>query len=451
MSPRVLVLVYVAALCACEGERRVSGAQSGPRPAARDAAATGEMADAAADSDGNNAGLPDGSSCVPACASHELFDRACGCLGVCDRGYAWDGRACLPDEDTDAGTAVAPDGSERLDGTPASPGADATSTPDVGVDPPDAGVGAPDVVVAPDADLGAPDAVVAADAVVAPDVVVARDVGFGADAAPSRDASVPQPLDAPCALDTDCASRACFDLGGANGRRCVATCGSSSDCPTRFTCYDYSGAKLCLNARLFTGAGSDTFTLPAGAACTSGAQCRSSYCSQVCIESCAHNSDCPASNCNYVPFGVDARAMCDAPLGVGAAGAACLDGGDCQTGLCVDDVCVALCDSTARCAFGSTCTAVDASQCASGTLTSCTQWEANLVTACVALPHGSGPVGAACADYSSCRSGLCMLSVGECTDFCAVHADCPPSFRCAPVFYGDLPDGSPLFANICSR
>jgi hypothetical protein len=113
MWPRILVLIGVAALSACQAERRPGGAQSGRRSASGDAA-TCETADAAAEGDGNDVALADGSACVPACASHELFDRACSCLGVCDRGYLWDGRACLPERDADAGT---------------------TSTPDVGVGP----------------------------------------------------------------------------------------------------------------------------------------------------------------------------------------------------------------------------------------------------------------------------------------------------------------------------
>lgn len=100
------LLFYAVVLTACQDD-----AQLGPRPATGDAAVPG-----------------DGAACVPACASRELFDRVCSCLSVCERGYLWDGRACLPEREADAGAPSATDG-----------GQDATSPPDVGVGAPDGG------------------------------------------------------------------------------------------------------------------------------------------------------------------------------------------------------------------------------------------------------------------------------------------------------------------------
>ncbi len=91
----------------------------------------------------------------------------------------------------------------------------------------------------------------------------------------------------------------------------------------------------------------------------------------VCAESCADDGDCDAQRvCTYNgdPLSNRFDAVCETAQGAGELGAACVDSGDCVTGLCTPSGCTRVCNSVDDCG---------------GTLPSC----ASLL---VAAPNGSG-------------------------------------------------------------
>lgn len=257
-------------------------------------------------------------------------------------------------------------------------------------------------------------------------------------------------LDANCLANADCASKACFDLGSPVGARCVQSCGSSADCPSGFTCYDFNGAKMCLSASVFSG--SATFARGAGQACAVGGECRSNYCDQTqrrCIETCTDDGDCGGAGCRFAEVASDIFASsCLGPLGPTPNGGSCTNVTDCQSGICAGNVCREACSSVADCANGEVCGFLDASVCAIGII-SCLRWIPNFVRACVPSPHGAGAVASPCSTPNACRSGLCQTQLGQCTDVCARDADCAGGFRCKVDQYGQLSDGTEVFINVC--
>jgi len=273
------------------------------------------------------------------------------------------------------------------------------------------------------------------------------------DAATPVDVGVIMPgagqLWATCTGNADCMSTVCFDMGMTYGRRCVQACGSADDCPSGFTCHSNAGARLCLPAQAFTGA---TFANASGTACMGGGECKSNFCGgNMCIDSCADDADCSGTTCRwYQPEPESYRSTCEGPLGSFGAGAACVEGAQCTSGLCVNDVCTALCSSTADCGSGNVCAFVDSSICTLELLGICLTEVPFATTGCVPSQHGGDAVGAACTGFASCRSGLCHTGIGQCTDMCGKDADCPSTHRCKPVEFGrSTLLQVPIYGNAC--
>jgi hypothetical protein len=257
-------------------------------------------------------------------------------------------------------------------------------------------------------------------------------------------------LNAACAGPTDCASRVCFDFGGGVGRRCVQSCGAGSDCPSGFTCFDNVGGHMCVSASLFSGA---TFTSPPGTACTGPDSCQSGFCDQnpprACREQCTEDNRCGGGTCRWTEFETDLyTGLCGAPMGA-APGAACANDGNCASGVCFQNSCAGLCSSTADCPNGRTCALFNFSVCDVSFLGSCLAYIPNFVKACAPAQHGGSPVGASCSGFATCRSGLCHTGLGQCTDTCAVDADCPGTHRCKVELFGGLEDGTDVYLNVC--
>lgn len=258
------------------------------------------------------------------------------------------------------------------------------------------------------------------------------------------------PLDATCTANADCQSRVCFDFGGGVGARCVASCGAGADCPSGFTCFDNLGAHLCVSASLFSGA---SFSSPPGAACSGPAQCQSGFCDEqvprACREQCTDSVQCAGGACRWTEFTQDIYAgLCGAPSGL-PAGAGCSNDSACGSGVCFQNTCSALCSATADCANGSTCQLFNYSICTFSFLGSCLEYSPNFVKACAAGPHGQSPVGGSCTGFQTCRSALCHVGLSQCTDTCAVDADCPATHRCKVELFGALDDGTDVFLNVC--
>ncbi len=234
------------------------------------------------------------------------------------------------------------------------------------------------------------------------------------------------------------------------GPRCVSSCGAGGDCPSGFTCFDNVGAHMCVSASLFSGA---TFTAPAGTACTGPEMCQSGFCDQgpprACREQCTDDLQCGGQACRWTEFTPDLYAgLCGARTGQ-AAGGACVNHTDCGSGVCFQNSCAALCSATGDCQNGRTCSLFNFSVCSFSFLGSCLEYQPNFVKACAAGPHGQSPVGAACTGFQTCRSGLCHTGLGQCTDTCAVDADCPGTHRCKVLLYGGLDDGTDVYLNVC--
>lgn len=256
-----------------------------------------------------------------------------------------------------------------------------------------------------------------------------------------------QPLNASCTQNSDCQSNVCFDFEGSIGLRCVKSCGSSADCPASFTCYDYFGARMCVSSQLFQGA---TFSTPAGQSCANGGECKSNYCQNVCIETCAEDTDCGGGACMWEEFSPDLYiGACNGPAGAGGNGASCTANNQCRGGVCYGSgICGDLCGSTADCPTGNVCNLVNFSSCVVDAFGLCLQWEINFVKACVQSTHGQDPVGTTCTDASNCRDGLCHIAQSRCTGVCSRDADCPQTDVCGIEGYGDL-DGQNIYVNVC--
>ncbi len=142
---------------------------------------------------------------------------------------------------------------------------------------------------------------------------------------------------------------------------------------------------------------------------------------------------------------------CSGPIGSGNQGAACTGNGDCKSGVCYRNSCADICGSTGDCPSGRVCEFLDASVCTQSFFGQCLSWQPNFLRACVSATHGNDPVGASCTGYEPCRSGLCFVgdSLNQCTDTCAVDADCPGTHRCKVTQYGELDSSTPIYINVC--
>jgi hypothetical protein len=269
-------------------------------------------------------------------------------------------------------------------------------------------------------------------------------------------------LDASCTVNTDCASSSCFDFGASLGKRCVQGCGASADCPLNYTCYNYTGAKMCISSALYTQATTVnvSFAGAPGSACLDFGQCKSGFCPQninMCVETCSENSDCGGGYCRWNQAETYTFiASCDGPQGSYPEGTACTLDSQCASGACVGSAatgvfqCARLCGSSSTCTSGEICRMVDYTLCSDEFLGICYQYQPNLVQTCVTGQHGTDPVGSSCTSGTSCRSGYCDTSIGTCTDLCSGDADCASNYRCKVLSGGTLVDGvTPAYINVC--
>ncbi len=257
-------------------------------------------------------------------------------------------------------------------------------------------------------------------------------------------------LGSSCTRDNDCGSGQCSASLGV----CTAACSRALDCPAGFGCVEVSGGHRCVPAAAVSGA---TFSLAAGAACSSPGQCRSNLCDGgACVDVCAENGDCtgglvcrmserPAASSDFVT-------ACGASAGTLDPGQACTAGADCRSGVCDNDSCRALCSSTADCPAGLACLPSDASVCTQPLGTLCLGYELNFATICRPAGGGMSPVGAACTEPETCRTGLCNTGLGECSDMCGRDSDCPSGYVCKLVEFGTLGTLGlvPYYLNACT-
>jgi hypothetical protein len=295
-----------------------------------------------------------------------------------------------------------------------------------------------------------------ADATTNGDADMDMDAIVAMDAKPRPDASpLPgSPLNAACTGDSDCASSVCFLIDSTNGSRCVLSCGSTADCPAGFACYDDDNGKVCLSETIFT---SGPHSAQDGASCTANTDCRSDFCfGSHCTEVCEQNDDCGSTaTCVWHPAGqVLYVEACVGPTGsstLSPAGAHCMAGGNCRSGVCTPrGICADVCASTGQCPGGFACTPLDYTVCLFPLGSDCIEWDPYFVKACVtSTAIGSGAIGDPCTVNTQCRSTLCDRAAGGCTDTCEHDADCPLTHVCGTNPYLTLSDGQQISLNVC--
>lgn len=380
------------------------------------------------------------------------------------------GAACSSDPapagPTDTGVAI-DTGAPGVDGGPGAPD---------GAPAGDAAPPAPDAVVGLDAEDPSGDAGVMADGSASEDAALADaepgDAGTLAPDAASGDASTPAdagppPTDAG-ALD---AAPGPLDSGTLGPDAAVATdagnrCTSSRDClPGVEVCGDIRVANGSIETRC-NAANPSPPAAPVGGSCTQGSQCGSSLClddfAGECSELCADAAlDCPAgfscSGYQYNPGPVwvyacsrscednsacgapsggnpgnvcspqvfqrggawSVERVCQLPAGPGGLGAACANGGDCQSGLCLTTSRTVGCLDNGGCMSGEVC------ECANGQ----------------APPCAGGAM-------ASCVSSLCS---GVCNDDGDCAAPNQPLTECRTDILLGLPDGTTVQLASCGR
>jgi len=402
---------------------------------------------------------------------------------------------------TDTAGDSGPDDGDSAVGDGGEPEGDATGPADVGP--------APDV----QADGGAeiPDVEPPSDSGAQPDLPPSVDLGVEEDLGAGPDTGSPQDAAADGGSD---------DLGGPVDLGAgVLSCGSDEDCPLPSVC------------RLLPDPEDPFFTLPqcgapvgegaAGQLCASDPECLSGTCLPAgsCFGACADGVGCARNlRCGEASLVLDDRGTddpaddvvqqvqacmpapgracevdedCDAPqlcqpragdadtielrcgdpVGPAEGGAACVEDGECATGLCLEGHCYQACRDVADCPEAWICgrllVAVDGGP--QPILAACLprppECEADvdcgpdgaclpygdvpagaLVGLCLGR-HGDVPAGGLCVEDQDCRTGQCMEIPGggrRCLGLCRVQADCAAGTRCYPdQLYLDLAPGAP--------
>ncbi len=187
-----------------------------------------------------------------------------------------------------------------------------------------------------------------------------------------------------------CAAAAASDGGG---NTIVQPCGAGDTCPGNLFCVDpsalgFSGPKFC----------------------TTGC-CKSSECGSgpdVCFPTGAGASLC-----------VPGVAVGRAELGTKVSGAACSEGRDCRSGLCIGQSCVDVCCSAA-------------SDCP-GNLPDCILQDVpgqNRRAFMCGVSGGGKQTGGTCSSGSQCFSNACITPQGRCTQSCCRKSNCPAAMEC---------------------
>lgn len=215
------------------------------------------------------------------------------------------------------------------------------------------------------------------------------------------------PLGAACATNADCESGWCWSESGVGAPegQCKSICDPTSGfCPGDGVCSDWSGPSPGVFGACHDG-------------CTTATDCRAGYmCASnfdgtaVCWPRCESNAECPDTmTCNLY------SGWCEATGTLGAVGAPCATGADCESGWCwnesdsgnPDGFCAAACDPTSGfCPDGG----------------ACQDWQAG-------APGGYGSCTDACTTTADCRAGYgCWF--GQCYPDCDQDAECPDTGQC---------------------
>ena len=170
---------------------------------------------------------------------------------------------------------------------------------------------------------------------------------------------------------------------------------------------------------------------------------------------CMRDGDCTAPQVCTVDTSTGS-AQCTDPLGPNDTGSACLDGAECQSGLCVNGACAEPCTGDADCPNGFECTTqsvpldgggvADLNVCTEAPTPcladpDCTDPEVCVIDRSGADPEllcqdpvpGASDLGESCNADNECRSGLCLEQV--CSRPCERPIDCSQdgSFICEPT------------------
>jgi hypothetical protein len=260
-------------------------------------------------------------------------------------------------------------------------------------------------------------------------------------------------LDTACNFDRDCASDVCFDFGAAIGRLCIAACRKHDDCPAGFACLQYSGARLCASAARFP---PSTFAGREGDPCTRPGDCRSNFCDRSgrCGAECSEAADCTGtSTCSWYNFAYQQHmnaCIHTATTSSAAVGGSCHFDRDCASGVCQGSMCARFCRTSAHCRAAEVCKPIDESECVVPTEVGfCQSWYVEVPAVCAPDAHGFGAVGDMCAGPGDCRSGRCDVALAQCTDLCAIDADCPPTHVCKVQTSGQEQGGQKSYVDLC--
>ena len=244
-----------------------------------------------------------------------------------------------------------------------------------------------------------------------------------------------------CSTGEDCESGICL-----NGV-CAEACSGDADCPDGSSCVELE------------------ITLEDGSTETVSA----------CVEDtpCTADGDCAAPDvCVVDRSGDEVDLTCDDPSGPADVGAACTDDSDCASGLCLDGVCSAPCDTSNDCSadgsFVCEITTITTDTGASDDITVCvprppdiclSDSECSGTDRCVASktmtaiefacadPVGAGESAEACVADADCAQNLCID--GACAGPCETVGDCGgPPLRCE-VTNVDLGNNAMDSAQIC--
>ncbi|GEM_PF-2849024 len=277
-------------------------------------------------------------------------------------------------------------------------------------------------------------------------------------------------------------------------------CTKNSDCKAGQMCtFDpMSGKSFCTT----TGGGMN------GDACTDGSQCASGVClNEACADLCAQEADCPAGftctsqSVQTANGSVDISACtkevtpclatadcpnglvcvynlndgfeCQMPTGNGDVGDACAMNTDCQSNLCVDNLCSAPCQRPSDCSTDGSfiCVSkpittvngtVDANVCVPKPASQClTDSDCAAPERCVATrsatdiefqcgtPNAGGqPSGAACGSDIDCSQNLCVNNI--CAGPCQGNGDCSSADATCELVNVDVGNGNTDSVQICT-
>lgn len=248
-------------------------------------------------------------------------------------------------------------------------------------------------------------------------------------------------LGAPCSQDVNCESKLCGTVAMLTGaitsvQICTKTCCTSVDCgDARFVCYGAgTGGNYCVEAAKLKRA--RTGTKPAGAACSTDAECRSGDCRSPgnrCSDTCCGAGDCGGGTVCSLPDdsgdNPDSFVCTTKPADTDGVGTPCTDSSDCETNVCVGSGASRTCRSS--CSGNASCqTAFPNGFCGY----SQNVQTGDYVRLCFPKPAGQGSTeeGQPCSEPGQCKSGFCDGTLRICMNVCAEDADCPSDKACRP-------------------